>query len=132
MNAAFRINLQVSAGPCIDTLKSRYYLPGRNAGQIDLAKCEAKAAISTEMACRRCLSNSALQLRALGQDQVMIGGVHGLGNHRLDDLHHNSVHEFKNWQDAPASPLPAFVDTGTEVVDRRNVDDYRNALASVQ
>lgn len=50
----------------------------------------------------------------------------------LDDLHHNSVHEFKNWQDAPASPLPAFVDTGTEVVNRGNVDDYRNALASVQ
>ncbi|MGH9404554.1 MAG: substrate-binding domain-containing protein [Terriglobia bacterium] len=50
----------------------------------------------------------------------------------LDDLHHNSVHEFKNWQDAPVSPLPSFVDTGTEVVNRSNLDDYRNALAAVR
>lgn len=50
----------------------------------------------------------------------------------LDDLHHNSVHEFKNWQDAPASPLPAFVDTGAEVINQSNVDDYRNALAAAQ
>lgn len=50
----------------------------------------------------------------------------------LDDLHHNSVHEFKNWQNAPASPLPSFVDTGTEVINQSNVDDYRNALAAAR
>ncbi|HEV2491562.1 MAG TPA: substrate-binding domain-containing protein [Terriglobia bacterium] len=48
----------------------------------------------------------------------------------LDDLHHNSVHEFKDWRTAPASPLPAFLDTGTAVIDARNVDEFRNALAS--
>ena len=35
----------------------------------------------------------------------------------LDDLHHNSVHEFTDWRTAPASPLPASLDTGTTVVD---------------
>lgn len=24
-----------------------------------------------------------------------------------DDLHHNAVHEFKDWRTAPAAPLPA-------------------------
>src|SRR5208282_3555826 len=28
----------------------------------------------------------------------------------LDDLHHNVVHEFKDWATAPAPPLPTFVD----------------------
>jgi ribose transport system substrate-binding protein len=50
----------------------------------------------------------------------------------LDDLHHNVVHEFKqDWQSAPVSPLPAVVDTGTEVINASNVDDYRRALAPV-
>jgi ribose transport system substrate-binding protein len=35
----------------------------------------------------------------------------------LDDLHHNVVHEFKDWATAPTAPLPTFVDTGTAVVD---------------
>jgi len=47
----------------------------------------------------------------------------------LDDLHHNSVHEFKSWQDAPASPIPARVDTGTAVINSENVDDFKTALA---
>jgi ribose transport system substrate-binding protein len=46
----------------------------------------------------------------------------------LDDLHHNAVHEFKDWQKAPASPLPSFVDTGTEVINTDNLDDYQRAL----
>ena len=48
----------------------------------------------------------------------------------LDDLHHNRVHEFKDWRTAPASPLPATIDTGTVVVDGKNVDEFRNALAA--
>ena len=48
----------------------------------------------------------------------------------LDDLHHNSVHEFTDWRTAPASPLPASLDTGTTVIDPKNVDDFRNALAA--
>ena len=42
----------------------------------------------------------------------------------LDDLHHNLVHEFKDWRTAPISPLPALVDTGTGVVDKQNVEDF--------
>ena len=47
----------------------------------------------------------------------------------LDDLHHNVVHEFKDWATAPAGPLPVFVDTGTAVVDASNLATFRKALA---
>jgi len=47
----------------------------------------------------------------------------------LDDLHHNAVHEFKDWATAPAAPLPTFVDTGTAVVDVSNLAAFRKALA---
>lgn len=48
----------------------------------------------------------------------------------LDDLHHNIVHEFKDWKTAPASPLPAFVDTGTAVVDSTNLAAFQAAEAA--
>ena len=48
----------------------------------------------------------------------------------LDDLHHNIVHEFKDWKTAPVSPLPARVDTGTAVIDASNLADYRAAEAT--
>lgn len=47
-----------------------------------------------------------------------------------DDLHHNAVHDFKDWRTAPAPPMPTFVDTGTAVVDKRNVKEFRDALAA--
>jgi ribose transport system substrate-binding protein len=47
----------------------------------------------------------------------------------LDDLHHNAVHEFKDWATAPTAPLPVFVDTGTAVVDKSNLARFRQALA---
>ena len=47
-----------------------------------------------------------------------------------DDLHHNAVHEFKDWKTAPAPPLPAFVDTGTAIVDKNNLAVFRDALAA--
>lgn len=48
----------------------------------------------------------------------------------LDDLHHNVVHEFKDWKTAPASPLPTDVDTGTAVIDSSNLAAFRAAEAS--
>lgn len=48
----------------------------------------------------------------------------------LDDLHHNIVREFKDWRNAPASPLPTRVDTGTAWVDKSNVTAFREAEAS--
>jgi ribose transport system substrate-binding protein len=47
-----------------------------------------------------------------------------------DDLHHNAVHEFKDWRTAPAAPLPAWVDTGTAVIDKANLAAFRDALAA--
>jgi ribose transport system substrate-binding protein len=47
-----------------------------------------------------------------------------------DDLHHNAVHEFKDWRTAPAPAMPTWVDTGTIVVDKRNVKVFREALAA--
>ena len=48
----------------------------------------------------------------------------------LDDLHHNAVHEFKDWRAAPESPMPAWVDTGTALVDKTNLAAFREALAA--
>ncbi len=48
----------------------------------------------------------------------------------LDDLHHNAVHQFKDWRTALAAPMPTFVDTGTVVVDKTNLKLYREALAA--
>jgi ribose transport system substrate-binding protein len=48
----------------------------------------------------------------------------------LDDLHHNAVHEFKDWHNAPAPPIPAWVDTGTEIIDKSNLATFREALAA--
>jgi ribose transport system substrate-binding protein len=48
----------------------------------------------------------------------------------LDDLHHNAVHDFKDWHTAPQSPMPAWVDTGTAVVDNTNLAAFREALAA--
>jgi ribose transport system substrate-binding protein len=48
----------------------------------------------------------------------------------LDDLHHNAVHEYKDWRTAPAAPLPTFIDTGTAVVDKSNVAQFKEALAA--
>lgn len=45
----------------------------------------------------------------------------------LDDLHHNVVHEFKDWRSAPVSPLPTWVDTGTAVIDVSNLMAFRAA-----
>ncbi len=46
----------------------------------------------------------------------------------LDDLHHNAVHEFPDWHIAPASPLPTTVDTGTVVVNSKNLENFREAI----
>ncbi|MGB7845874.1 MAG: substrate-binding domain-containing protein [Candidatus Acidiferrum sp.] len=48
----------------------------------------------------------------------------------LDDLHHNAVHQFKDWRTAPAAPMPTFVDTGTIVVDKNSLKLYREALTA--
>jgi ribose transport system substrate-binding protein len=47
-----------------------------------------------------------------------------------DDLHHNAVHEFKDWRTAPADPLPAWVDTGTAIIDKSNLAVWRESLAA--
>lgn len=47
-----------------------------------------------------------------------------------DDLHHNAVHEFKDWRTAPSGPMPKWVDTGTAVVDKSNLNAFREALAA--
>jgi len=47
----------------------------------------------------------------------------------LDDLHHNAVHEFKDWRTAPVGPMPSWVDTGTAIIDKNNLATFREALA---
>ena len=52
------------------------------------------------------------------------------GLRMLDDLHHNVVHQFQDWRTAPTSPLPRVIDTGTAVVNAKNVEDFKDALAT--
>ncbi|HEY6128500.1 MAG TPA: substrate-binding domain-containing protein [Candidatus Acidoferrum sp.] len=47
-----------------------------------------------------------------------------------DDLHHNAVHEFKDWRTAPTPPMPTFVDTGTAIIDKSNVKTFRDSMAA--
>jgi ribose transport system substrate-binding protein len=47
-----------------------------------------------------------------------------------DDLHHNAAHEFKDWRTAPVAPMPTFVDTGTSMIDKNNLQIFREALSS--
>jgi ribose transport system substrate-binding protein len=51
------------------------------------------------------------------------------GLRMLDDLHHNVVHQFQDWRTAPTSPLPRIIDTGTAVINARNVEDFKDAMA---
>jgi ribose transport system substrate-binding protein len=46
----------------------------------------------------------------------------------LDDLRHNAVHPSQDWRTALTPPVPVFVDTGTMVVDKNNLKDYREGL----
>jgi ribose transport system substrate-binding protein len=48
----------------------------------------------------------------------------------LDDLHHNAVHEYKDWRTAPTAAIPTWVDTGTAIVDKNNLAIFREALAA--
>jgi len=48
----------------------------------------------------------------------------------LDDLHHNAVHQFKDWRTALAPPMPISADTGTVIVDKNNLKVYREGLAT--
>jgi len=48
----------------------------------------------------------------------------------LDDLHHNAVHQFKDWRTALAPPMPVFVDTGTVIVEHDNLTTSREGLPS--
>jgi ribose transport system substrate-binding protein len=44
----------------------------------------------------------------------------------LDDLHHNKIGSLTaDWRQNPAAPIPAIVDTGATVVDRKNVAEMR-------
>jgi ribose transport system substrate-binding protein len=46
----------------------------------------------------------------------------------LDDLHHNAVHQFKDWKTGPGAPMPTSMDTGTVVIDKTNLAAYREEL----
>src|SRR6202040_3685653 len=48
----------------------------------------------------------------------------------LDDLHHNAVHQFKDWRNVIGAPMPTSVDTGTVVVDKSNLQLYRQTLTA--
>jgi ribose transport system substrate-binding protein len=55
-----------------------------------------------------------------------------VGLRMLDDLYHHKLASLdKNWADDSFSPLPAFVDTGSSLVDKNNVAAFQSANQSM-
>jgi ribose transport system substrate-binding protein len=51
-----------------------------------------------------------------------------VGLHMLDDLYHNKIPKLDNdWSKDSFAPIPAFVDTGTAVIDKGNIKAFREA-----
>ncbi|HZS97532.1 MAG TPA: substrate-binding domain-containing protein [Terriglobales bacterium] len=51
-----------------------------------------------------------------------------VGLHMLDDLYHNKLAKLDNdWSRDSFAPIPAFVDTGTAVIDKSNIKAFREA-----
>ena len=51
-----------------------------------------------------------------------------VGLHMLDDLYHNKIPKLDNdWSKDSFAPIPAFVDTGTAVIDKSNIKAFREA-----
>lgn len=55
-----------------------------------------------------------------------------VGLRMLDDLHHQSLPNLSaDWAHDNFAPIPAFVDTGSDVVDKTNVDAFLSATKSL-
>jgi ribose transport system substrate-binding protein len=51
-----------------------------------------------------------------------------VGLHILDDLYHNKLPRLdSDWANDPFAPIPAFVDTGTALIDKKNLAAFRDA-----
>jgi ribose transport system substrate-binding protein len=51
-----------------------------------------------------------------------------VGLHMLDDLYHNKLSKLDvDWSKDSFAPVPAFVDTGTAVIDKNNLKAFRDA-----
>jgi ribose transport system substrate-binding protein len=51
-----------------------------------------------------------------------------VGLHMLDDLYHNKIPKLDNdWSKDSFAPIPAFVDTGTALIDKNNLKTFREA-----
>jgi ribose transport system substrate-binding protein len=51
-----------------------------------------------------------------------------VGLHMLDDLYHNKIPKLDNdWSKDSFAPVPAFVDTGTALIDKSNLKAFREA-----
>lgn len=54
-----------------------------------------------------------------------------VGLHMLDDLYHNKLPKLDNdWSKDSFAPVPAFVDTGTALIDKSNLKAFRDARAA--
>jgi ribose transport system substrate-binding protein len=55
-----------------------------------------------------------------------------VGLHMLDDLYHNKLNTLDaDWAKNSFAPIPAFVDTGSALIDKSNVDAFNQAKKSV-
>jgi len=53
-----------------------------------------------------------------------------VGLHLLDSLHHDKIPRLDgDWSKDSFAPVPAFVDTGTALIDKSNLDAFRHERA---
>lgn len=140
-------DMQGDSGKAMD--KATEYLARKGADQVDAVVClEASAGKDVAEAFKRAGATSKL-LIAMDTDEATLNLVkEGVidstiaqkpytmayyGLKALDEVHHYPVKEMtRNYAGDLFSPFPTFVDTGTALVDRTNVDFFLSAEKEAQ
>ncbi len=140
-------DMQGDSGKAMD--KATEYLGRKGAEQVDAVVClEASAGKDVAEAFKRANATNRL-LIAMDTDQATLNLVkEGVidstiaqkpytmayyGLKALDEVHHYPVKDMtRNYTGDLFSPFPTFVDTGTALVDRTNVDFFLNAAKEAQ
>ena len=135
------VDIKGDSGNAFD--RTAHYLADKNSPRIDAFVClEATAAKDVAEALKRQNVTDRLVI-AMDVDEetlnlIQAGAVDATiaqkpftmayyGIKALDEIHHNPVDLNKNYSWDSFSPFPTFVDTGSTLVDKSNVDQYLKA-----
>ncbi len=135
------VDIKGDAGNAFD--RTQHYVDAKSAQRIDAFVClEATAAPRVAEALQREKATDRLVI-AMDVSQETLNGIKSgaidatiaqkpytmafYGLKALDDIHHYPVDLKQDYSFDPLSPFPAFVDTGSTLVDKTSVDHYLEA-----